>query len=216
MNKLGASLAILIAASTGVAHSADLTAAKAPAPNCWASVWTWLNSSATDCPISAYGITLYGALDVGYGYQEWGAPRSPNPDKLQYGIRSNAYEHIWQATYSNLSADVIGLKMKEDLARIGLPGWSLIGVLEAGINPYSGMFFNGPRSLADANTTSNTGLIAINGRNYYFNFQKTNLDFESRRIVGQFPGIRWTQQSDLGNPDLRPNQLADLRYAVGL
>ena len=41
--------------------------------------------------------------------------------------------------------------MKEDLARVGLPGWSLIGVLEAGVNPYSGMFANGPRSLADNN-----------------------------------------------------------------
>ena len=41
--------------------------------------------------------------------------------------------------------------MKEDLARVGLPGWSLIGVLEAGVNPYSGMFFSGPRSLADNN-----------------------------------------------------------------
>ena len=41
--------------------------------------------------------------------------------------------------------------MKEDLARVGLPGWSLIGVLEAGVNPYSGMFVNGPRSLADNN-----------------------------------------------------------------
>ena len=41
--------------------------------------------------------------------------------------------------------------MKEDLARVGLPGWSLIGVLEAGVNPYSGMFYNGPRSLADNN-----------------------------------------------------------------
>jgi predicted porin len=43
---------------------------------------------------------------------------------------------------------VIGLKMKEEF----LPyGWSLIGVIEAGVNPYSGMFDNGPRSLADNN-----------------------------------------------------------------
>ncbi len=41
--------------------------------------------------------------------------------------------------------------LKEDLAPVGLPGWSLIGVLEAGINPYSGMLDNGPRSLADNN-----------------------------------------------------------------
>ena len=66
--------------------------------------------------------------------------------------------------------------MKEDMAPIGLAGWSLVGVLEAGVNPYNGMFFNGPRSLADANTTNNSGLVTINGKNYYFQNQKTNLD----------------------------------------
>jgi predicted porin len=49
-------------------------------------------------------------------------------------------------------------------------------VLEAGINPFNGLFFNGPRSLADVNTTNNTGLVTINGKNYYYQFQKTNLD----------------------------------------
>ena len=47
MKKLGASLAILIAAGAGAAHAADLPttkAAPAAAPaNCYASVWTWLN-----------------------------------------------------------------------------------------------------------------------------------------------------------------------------
>src|SRR5579871_2709587 len=164
----------------GLAQAADLPTKKeapaAPKPNCWASVWNWLNSSASDCPISAYGITLYGTLDMNYGYQEWGAPRSPAADKLQYGIRSNAYEHIWQAGYNGLSTSVIGLKMKEDLAPLGLAGWSLVGVLEAGVNPYSGMFFNGPRSLADANTQNNSGLVTIGGKNYYYQFQRTNLD----------------------------------------
>ena len=56
--------------------------------------------------------------------------------------------------------------MKEDLARVGLPGWSLIGVLEAGVNPYSGMFANGPRSLADNNSRP-AGT---------FPFQTTNFD----------------------------------------
>jgi predicted porin len=164
----------------GLAHAADLPTTKAPAlapaPNCYASFWTWLNSSASDCPLSAYGITLYGTLDVNYGYQDWGAPRGESPDKLQYGIRSNAFEHIWQGGYNGLSTSVVGLKMKEDLAPLGLPGWSLVGVLEAGVNPYNGMFFNGPRSLADVNTTNNSGLVTINGKSFYFQNQNTNLD----------------------------------------
>jgi hypothetical protein len=132
-------LGIALLATTGFAafaQAADLptTKAAAPPPNCFASFWTWLNSSASDCPLTYAGITLYGTLDVGVGYEEWGVPRSPSADKLNYGIRSNAHEHIWQGTYNGLSTSVLGLKMKEDLGRIGLPGWSLVGVLEAGIN----------------------------------------------------------------------------------
>jgi predicted porin len=179
MKRLGIVLAATVCLA-GLAQAADLPtkkeAAPAPKPNCWSGFWTWLNSTASDCPISAYGITFYGTLDVGYGYQEWGAPRSASADKLQYGIRSNAYEHIWQATYANLGSDVLGLKMKEDLAPLGLPGWSLVGVLEAGFNPYNGMFYNGPRSLADVNTTNSSGLVTINGKNFYYQNQKTNLD----------------------------------------
>jgi len=174
---------VAIAGLAGFAQAADLPPTKGPptlAPGCYASFWTWLNSSAGDCPLTYAGLTFYGTLDVGYGYEEWGVPRSPVADKLNYGIRNNAYEHIWQATYNGLSTSVVGLKMKEDLAPLGLGGWSLIGVLEAGINPYSGMFFNGPRSLADANTTSHTGVtsVTIGKTTYhqYYAFQRTNLD----------------------------------------
>ncbi len=149
-------LAIVLLASVALAcvsRAADLPTQKAPepakaAPNCWASVWDWLNASAADCPIGAYGITLYGTLDVNATYLHEGVDKSPAADKVNYSIQRNAYESKWLAGYNGLSASVIGLKMKEDLARVGLPGWSLIGVVEAGVNPYSGMFANGPRSLA--------------------------------------------------------------------
>jgi predicted porin len=154
MKRLG--IALLAAAGLiGCAHAADLPTTKSPEekpkPNCWASVWDWLNASASDCPISAYGITLYGTLDLNATYLHEGVQRNPAADKLNYGIQRNAYESTWLAGYNGLSTSVIGLKMKEDLGRIGLSDWSLIGVLEAGVNPYSGMFFNGPRSLADNN-----------------------------------------------------------------
>ena len=179
MKRLGIALAATVGLA-GLAHAADIPtkkeAAPAPPPNCYASFWTWLNSSASDCPLSYYGITLYGTFDVNYGYEDWGAPRAPSPDKLQYGIRSNAFEHIWQPGYNGLSSNVVGLKMKEDMQDIGFGKWSVIGLVEAGINPFNGMFFNGPRSLADVNTTNNSGLVTINGKNFYFQNQKTNLD----------------------------------------
>ena len=149
MKRLG--IAIAAAALATAAHSADLPTTKAPdkaKPNCWASVWDWLNTSAADCPIGAYGITLYGTLDVNATYLNEGVNKSPAADKVNYSIQRNAYESKFLAGYNGLSTSVIGLKMKEDLTRVGLPGWSLIGVLEAGVNPYSGMFLNSPRSLA--------------------------------------------------------------------
>ncbi len=139
----------------GLAQAADLPTTKAsattPAPNCWASVWSWLNSSSYDCPISAYGITLYGSLDLGLSYLAPGVGYNPSMDKFNYGIQKNAYANRWTASYNALSTSVLGLNMKESLAPLGLPGWSLVGVLEAGINPFSGMFVNGPRALADNN-----------------------------------------------------------------
>ena len=163
-------LGVVLLATVGlaaVAQAADLPTTKAPAaappPNCWSSFWNWLNASASDCPLSAYGVTLYGTLDVDGTYLSQGAARSPSADKLFYGIQKAANGPHYLLGYNGLSTSVVGLKMKEDI----LPyGWSLIGVLEAGVNPTSGMFFNGPRSLADNNfRPANT-----------FPFQTTNLD----------------------------------------
>ena len=58
------------------AHAADLSSTKASeppkAPNCFSSVWDWLNTSVSDCPLSYAGFTLYGTIDVGYGYNTAG------------------------------------------------------------------------------------------------------------------------------------------------
>jgi predicted porin len=155
MKKLGIALAIAIA-SVGAAHAADLPTTKgpppaAPRPNCFATIWTWLDSSASDCPLSAGPITVYGTIDVGGGYYSSGADRSPVADKMAYQIQKYSNNSRWQGNYNSLSTSVLGLKLKQDLGILGAPGWSLIGVLEAGISPYSGMFNNGPRSLADNN-----------------------------------------------------------------
>jgi len=180
-------LGVVLMATVGfaaMAQAADLPTKKetAPAPakpDCWSSVWNWLNASASDCPIGAYGITLYGTLDVGYGYQEWGTNRDPSSDKLNYGLNKSGHEHIWQPTFNALSTSVLGLRMKEDLSQWA-PGWSLIGVLEAGFNPYSGMLINGPRALSDNNVNNAAGIttVTIAGKKYtiYNSWQSTNFD----------------------------------------
>src|SRR5579871_861899 len=197
-------LGFVLLASVGLAslaQAADLpthkTVEAAPAkPNCYASLWDWLNTSANDCPLTYAGFTLYGTVDLGYGYQDWGVPRSPSADKVYYGIQKGSYEHIWQATYAGLSSNVLGVKMKQDLAPIGLAGWSLIGVAEAGFNPYSGMFLNPPRSLADNNLAATNGTITIvdgKGKKHtYTGFYQT-ANFDSSRN-----GSWWNSQAFIG------------------
>jgi hypothetical protein len=109
-----------------VAHGADVLpttkpAPPAPKPNCWASLWNWLDSSPDDCPIGAYGIQLYATLDVGYGYLENGAPFNPSADKMPFGIQKYGDRVLWRPAYNGLSASMVGLKMKEDL-RVWLVG----------------------------------------------------------------------------------------------
>ncbi len=148
-------LGIVLLATVGfaaMAQAADLPSAKAPAPaakpDCWSSAWAWFQNSAADCPLSYYGFTLYGTLDVNGLYNNTTAGYSPSATQPYYGIAKPAHASEWMFGYNGMSTSAIGVKMKEDI----LPyGWSLIGVVEAGVNPYSGMFPNGPRSLADNN-----------------------------------------------------------------
>ena len=55
MKKLGVALAMTIAA-VSAAHAADLpTKKEAPPPppvNCFASFWTYINSTAAECPLT--------------------------------------------------------------------------------------------------------------------------------------------------------------------
>ena len=155
-------LGIVLLATVGfaaMAQAADLPSAKAPAPaaakpDCWSSAWAWFQNSAADCPLSYYGFTLYGTLDVNGLYNNSNAGFNPSATQPYYGIAKPSHAAEYMFGYNGMSTSAIGIKMKEDI----LPyGWSLIGVLEAGVNPLSGMLVNGPRSLADNNLrASNT------------------------------------------------------------
>ena len=77
MKRLGIFLTATLGLA-GLAQAADLPTQKADMqtprkPNCWASFWDWLNSSANDCPLSYAGIILCGTLNVGAGYFSQGA-----------------------------------------------------------------------------------------------------------------------------------------------
>ncbi len=147
-------LAIGIAVASG-AHAADLPTKKEeetppPQQNCFSSLWAYLNSSAADCPLSYAGITAYATIDVGLGYSSNGAPASGTYSNSVYsfvGKQSHSAKWLW--TPNGISQSVVGVNMKEAIP--WLPGWSLVGAVESGFNPYSGNLVNGPRSLVQNN-----------------------------------------------------------------
>ena len=145
MKKLGVALAIAIA-SVGAARAADLPTKKEAPPaapvNCFASVWTWLNSTPADCPLSWGPFTVYATLDWGLTYELNGAAYNAAWNNgVNSFIQKQSYGSKWLWSPNNLSQSVVGIKMSQPLPFLSGPflsGWSLIGTWEWGFNPYYG------------------------------------------------------------------------------
>ena len=156
MKKLGVSLAIMVAAGAA-AHAADLPTTKAPAAgppaNCYASLWSWLNSTAADCPISYAGFTLYATVDAGVGYGSNGAGFNGfwNNGVSNIITKQSTHGPQWVWTPNGLSQSVVGIKMSEPLWK---SGWSLIGTFETGFDPYGGELAWAQKSQAQNNGKS--------------------------------------------------------------
>jgi predicted porin len=118
-----------------VAVSPGLAAAAAPVPAA---------NGPDDHLMSAYGITLYGTVDIGLQYDTHGVPVS---DYYVAGtaafIRPNDQKSILAATPSNLGQSAIGLSGLEPLTG----DWSGIFRLEVFFNPQSGQISDGLKSL---------------------------------------------------------------------
>lgn len=130
MKKLGI-LAALAAGLAGTAQAAD-----APATAC-TNFNDFLNTS---CPMTWNGITVFGVIDIGAGYENHGAPFNrnnpyPTPDLVQkYGNHAG-----WTATANAMSRSTIGIKGEEEIA----PGYSFIFDAEAGFDPLTLQLANG-------------------------------------------------------------------------
>jgi predicted porin len=155
MKRLGIALATIGVA--GLAQAADLPTAKPaeapPKANCFSSLWTYLNSSPAECPLSYAGFTVYSTLDVGLGYASNGAGFNPNySNAVANFISKPSYGPKWLWTPNGMSQSVVGINMREPIP--WFPGWSLVGAVEAGFDPYSGHLVNSPRSLVNNNGKS--------------------------------------------------------------
>ena len=144
-----------LVALASVAQAADLPTRKAAPvpekPNCYATFWSWLDSTPADCPLSYWGITFYGQVDVGGGWESHAAAlNNAYPNGVQEVVSKQSKGPGWQLVPNGLSQSNFGLKWKEQI----VPDWYFIGDVNAGFDPYSLQFANGPRSLVENNTVA--------------------------------------------------------------
>jgi hypothetical protein len=136
---VAAAIGSLTAFSAPAGHAADLPTKKEAAPpppvNCFASIWTYLDSTAADCPLSWGPFTVYATLDGGLTYESNGAPYNARWNNgVDSFVQKQSYGAKWLWSPNNLSQSVAGIKMSQPLAY----GWSFIGTFESGFNPYYG------------------------------------------------------------------------------
>jgi predicted porin len=143
--------ALLAVLMTGVAGGALAQTNDAATPNCFATFSSWLDSSADSCPLSADGITVYGVIDVGGGYQTHAAPFNGDSktgvSELISKVNNGSH---WQGVPDGLTQSNIGIKLKEEIAS----NWFLVGDVNAGFDPLSLRWINGPKSLVDNNNVA--------------------------------------------------------------
>ena len=140
------------------AQSADLPTKKTPPQpttvSCFASLYDYMSASAKDCPLTYMGITIYGQLDVGAGWNSHASRFSPTYNNGVFSVVSKTSQGPKAQWVPNgLSQSNIGIKGREEFA----PGWAFVFDANMGFDPYSLQLSNGPKSLVQ-----NNGVAQIN------------------------------------------------------
>jgi predicted porin len=150
LQKLGIFAAVILAAaaaSCGVeVWAADVgptgASAAASAPKPCTGLWDFIDTS---CQLTWRGITIYGTIDAGAGWQSHGAPLdSRAPPGASYIIQKMNRSPIWSLAPNALTNSTIGIKGTEPIGG----NTSLVFALDAGFDPYSFRFSDGPGSIA--------------------------------------------------------------------
>src|SRR5262249_20074993 len=96
----------------------------------------------TACQVAAYGVRFYGTVDMGATYETNGAPMNKILGVNSFlGKMSNGAQFLTVP-----GASTVGFQIKEPLGS----GWSFVGQVEAGFNPYSLQLLNGVHSVFNA------------------------------------------------------------------
>jgi predicted porin len=148
---------VLIAGGTSlalaaVARAADLPTTKGPPapPPGPTSCTSFQDFLTTSCPLTYSGITLYGTVDMGVGYDKFGAPWNPTAHfGDNYMISKAGRPNIYELAPNGLSQSNIGIKGNFPVWN----GWSIVGQAETGFDPFSLQLANGVGALYENNLT---------------------------------------------------------------
>jgi predicted porin len=143
------SAAVILLGGGGGAYAADLNTkttppTAAPGPATCTSI---LDFFTTACQLAAYGVRLYGTIDVGVSYQTNGAPLNGfagsgltyTPQKMNNGAK-------WLLARAAMTPSNVGFQITEPLGA----GWSFVGQVETQFDPATFDLLNGPHALQSA------------------------------------------------------------------
>jgi predicted porin len=118
-------------------------------PSCFGSLAGYFQAGAQECPLTWSGITLYGTVDVGGGYQTHGVPfNGAYPNGVEELISKNSNGPRYIQLPNGLGQSNIGIKGIETISG----DWSFLFNLQTGFDPYTLQLANGPKSLVQNNT----------------------------------------------------------------
>src|SRR6266478_1633667 len=146
--------------------------AAASTPKACTDPWSFI---ATDCVLSWYGITVYGTVDIGVGWQTHGAPFDPRSAVgASYLIQKQNRSPRWSLAPNALANSTIGIKGTKPIGE----NFSVVFALDAGFDPYSFRFSNGPGSVA-----ANAG-VPQNQQTAYSDSSRAGQWFNGQSYVG--------------------------------
>src|SRR5579863_3382234 len=129
-----------------VTKSAPMAYAPPPTASC-GSVYDFFF---TACPLTWYGVTVFGIVDMGGSYMTHGAPFDKNfPTGVPYllgGGGGNATGRLagFFPAPNGLSQSAVGVKIIEPIAP---GGWSFVGEFGLAFDPYSFLLSNAPQAM---------------------------------------------------------------------
>src|SRR5262245_55243261 len=121
-------------AATKAAPASPSATTSTSAPKTCTGVWDFIE---TNCQLTWYGITLYGAIDAGFGYQTHGAPLDPrSPPGASYLVQRYSRSSRWDLAPNGLQNSFIGIKGTEQIGG----NTSVVFALDVGFDPYACKF----------------------------------------------------------------------------